>query len=174
MSDDALLKSVFHLVAERVQDRGGDSLLNVARFLKSGIEGWLKVETARALGDRITKFQNNGPDLKLANGLFIELKGATDCNASWILSGLKYPSDQYPQLACLFLGSGKNISTSVDRLSREATIIDYARFPVGAEEWDYRLHRPLRFFTKEAQRTQENNAQRVFLHVLCASLAVPS
>ena len=60
---DALLKEmIFDPVAERVKDRR-DALLNLARFPRLGIEGWLKVEATRALLDRVEKIWNNGPDL---------------------------------------------------------------------------------------------------------------
>jgi hypothetical protein len=98
---DAFLKEkVFGPVAERVKEKR-DSLSRLTRFSRSGIEGWLKVETACALGDCVKKFLNNGPDLQLADELFIELKGATDCNTSYILGGLKYAAQlQYRRIAC--------------------------------------------------------------------------
>jgi len=86
-SDAFLKERIFGPVAERVKDRR-DSLLNIARFPRLGIEGWLKVEATRALLDRVKKILNNGPDIQLDDDLFIELKGATDCNPSWILGGL--------------------------------------------------------------------------------------
>jgi hypothetical protein len=36
-----------------------------------------KVEVVEALGNRVTKILNDGADLQLAAGTFIELKGAT-------------------------------------------------------------------------------------------------
>jgi hypothetical protein len=63
-----LKKEVFVPVTERVKDRR-DSLLHITRFPRSGIEGWLKVETARALGVRVKKLHNNGPDLQLARSM---------------------------------------------------------------------------------------------------------
>ena len=52
---DALLKEmIFDPVAERVKDRR-DALLNLARFPRLGIEGWLKVEATRALLDRVER-----------------------------------------------------------------------------------------------------------------------
>jgi hypothetical protein len=131
-----LKEAIFRPVAARVIDRGQDSLSNVARFLNSGIEGWLKVETARALGSLIGGFQNSGPDLRLTNGLFIELKGATNCNSSYILTGLKY-FPTHPQLACLFLGGGtdRRIDAFLGRLSLRSKMIEHARFLAGSDEW---------------------------------------
>jgi hypothetical protein len=134
VSDAFWKETVFRPVAERIGERGRDSLLNVARFPSSGIEGWLKVEATRALGDLVTAFQNNGPDLKLTEGRFIELKGATDCNPRWILSGLKYSDTQYPLLACLFLGSDKAIPVRIRQLEAGARMIDHATFSAG-HEW---------------------------------------
>jgi hypothetical protein len=133
---DAFLKEkVFGPVAERVKEKR-DSLSRLTRFSRSGIEGWLKVETACALGDCVKKFLNNGPDLKLADELFIELKGATDCNTSYILGGLKYAAQlQYRRIACLFLGSANDISACIRRLELGSRIVAYEKFSVGKDEW---------------------------------------
>ena len=135
-SDDLFLKeNVFDPVAERVKDRR-DSLLNIARFPRLGIEGWLKVEATRALLDRVAKILNNGPDFQFADDLFVELKGATDCNPSWILGGLKYRTEaRYPRLACMFLGSGAAISGCLEQLKRNSNVVAFERFSVGKDEW---------------------------------------
>ena len=109
---------------------------NIARFPRLGIEGWLKVEATRALLDRVAKILNNGPDFQFADDLFVELKGAADCNPAWILGGLKYHTlDRYQRLACLFLGSGSNISTCLEQLERNSKVVAYERFAVGTHEW---------------------------------------
>jgi len=133
---DALLKEmIFDPVAERVKDRR-DALLNLARFPRLGIEGWLKVEAIRALLDRVEKVWNKGPDLQFADDLFVELKGATDCNSVYILEGLKYGTlPPYQRLACLFLGSGQNIPACVDRLKRNSNVVAYEIFSVGTDQW---------------------------------------
>jgi hypothetical protein len=134
-SDTFLKERVFDPVAQRVKERR-DSLLNLARFPRLGIEGWLKVEATRALLDRVKNILNNGPDLQLDDDLFVELKGATDCNPFWILGGLKYgPEPRYQRLACLFLGSGTKISDSVEKLKRNSNMVGYEIFSVGADEW---------------------------------------
>jgi hypothetical protein len=132
-----LREKVFVPVAERVKDRR-DSLSGAARFLNSGIEGWLKVEAARALGDRVKKFCNTGPDLQLADDFFIELKGATNCSSYWILGGLKYSTQpQYRCVACLFLGDGgaTRISACVEELHRRSTVVAHETFSAGTGEW---------------------------------------
>lgn len=133
---DALLKeTIFSPVAERVKDRSS-SLSEVARFPRLGVEGWLKVEAIKALSDRVTKVLNKGPDLQFADDLFIELKGATDCNPSYILGGLKYCTEsRYERLACLFLGGGTNISTCLEQLKRNSKVVAYEIFSVGRDKW---------------------------------------
>lgn len=134
-SDAFLKEMIFSPVAERVKDRR-DSLLNVARFPRLGIEGWLKVEATRALADRVKRILNKGPDFQFADDLFVELKGATDCNPSWILGGLKYcMQSHYKRLACLFLGCGNNISACEEQLKRKSRVVAYEVFPVGRDEW---------------------------------------
>jgi len=111
-------------------------LLSIARFPRLGIEGWLKVEATRALLDRVDKILNKGPDFRLCDGLYVELKGATDCNSAYILTGLKYGTlADYERLACLFLGSGQNISAFVDRLKRNSNVVAHETFSVGTDEW---------------------------------------
>ena len=136
LKEDAFLKQeVFDLIAERVKDRR-DSLLHIARFPRLGIEGWLKVEAVRALSDRVEKILNTGPDLQLADGVFIELKGATDCNPSYILGGLIFKTEpRYRRLACLFLGSGNSISTCMAKLELGSRVLAYERFSAGTHEW---------------------------------------
>ena len=113
-----------------------DALLKLARFSRLGIEGWLKVEAIRALLDRVEKVWNKGPDLQFADDLFVELKGATDCNSVYILEGLKCGTlSPYQRLACLFLGSGQNILDCVDRLKRNSNVVAYEIFSVGTDQW---------------------------------------
>ena len=62
--DDSFWREkIFCPVAKRVLDQA-DSLREIARFPKAGIEGWLKVEAVWALSDLVAKLQNKGPDLK--------------------------------------------------------------------------------------------------------------
>jgi hypothetical protein len=130
-SVNALLIENFRLVAERVKDRR-DSLLSVTRFRRLGIEGWFKVEAVRALGNRMKRLHNHGPDLELVDELFIELKAGTDFNPSWISEALKYAST-HQRFGCLFLYSG-NISTCVEQL-KHWTMLDHEKFSVETDEW---------------------------------------
>jgi len=91
-----IIKDVFRPVAQRVKSRA-DSLVCLKNVPACGIEGWLKIEAAAALGDRFVKFQNKGPDLLLKDDFKVELKAAGGLGPAWIVSGLKY---EHP---CLFL-----------------------------------------------------------------------
>ena len=128
-------KNIFRLVAERVKDRS-DSLLHTSKkFPRSGIEGWLKVEAARALGESVKKLKNRGPDIELVKHQFIELKGATDCNPSWIIQGIEKYQSEYQSLACLFIGSGRGIDNCIRELGKKSKILNYEKFDVGSDKW---------------------------------------
>ncbi len=72
------LKRCLYLpVAKRLRERA-DSLRQMRRFPRSGIEGWLKVEVVAALGEKVTTLQNKGPDICLSTGERVELKAATN------------------------------------------------------------------------------------------------
>ena len=84
--------------------RAGD-LLEVKRFLRTGIEAWLKVQVVAALGERVRKLCNEGPDLLLDDGTDagtrLELKAGTNFDRGYFLQPLtKYGAP------CLFLGDG--------------------------------------------------------------------
>lgn len=138
--DTFLKENVFGPVAKRVLERA-DALRHFVRFPRAGVEGWLKVEAIWALSERrpdlVKKLQGKGPDLQLSDDLFVELKGATDCNPVYIHGGLeKYQADcRYQRLACLFIGSGKNISACIDYLNAHCRVITYKRFSVGTDDW---------------------------------------
>jgi hypothetical protein len=140
-----LKEQLFDPVAKRLMSRD-DSLMEVSRFPRTGIEGWLKVEAVAALGDYVEKLQNEGPDRLLRDGFRVELKAATDCNPTWILEGLKkYPTEP---LGCLFMGSGMNISSCMERLQGCSRIVAHEIFRVGMHRWIIGLivrrdHRPL-------------------------------
>jgi hypothetical protein len=114
MDTEILIAEVFEPVADRVK-RKAESLKHLRRFERCGIEGWFKVEAVAALGLRVKKIQNEGPDLLLRDG-YIELKAATDCNTSYILEALT----KFPNTPCLFLGSSDNIRihACVERLKK--------------------------------------------------------
>ena len=110
-----LLVDMLSCVASRVRNRV-DSLDAVFRFKRSGIEGWFKVELAYVLGDCIVSLNNKGPDITLSDGTKIEIKAATDFDASYLCGGAL--KDKVP---CLFLGSGEN-ERSVCRLKSMTSV----------------------------------------------------
>jgi len=99
-----LRKEVFVPVLARMKKRA-ESLGNVKRFPRAGIEGWFKVEIVAVLGEKVRSLQNKGPDLVIEDGTKdgteVELKAATDFNRAWFLD----PIDKFG-CACLFLGDG--------------------------------------------------------------------
>jgi hypothetical protein len=100
---------VFTPVLERVKIRAGD-LLEVKRFRRTGIEAWLKVQVVAALGERVRKLCNEGPDLLLDDGTDagtkLELKAATDFNRRYLLEPLRKFG-----APCLFLGDGSRFKS---------------------------------------------------------------
>lgn len=96
--DNISLDDVFISVKERILNRI-DSLSNLTR-LKSNIsfEGWLKVETIKALNDLVDKVQNKGSDLKLIDGTKIELKASMDKLCKGYFFHDKDNKYQYPVL----------------------------------------------------------------------------
>lgn len=80
-----------------------------------GLEGWFRIELIKALDgtEIIHKVCNKGPDLKLKDNSFLELKAAADLNYEYIIKG----SNICP---CLFLGKPRsNNSSKVDPLTIE-------------------------------------------------------
>jgi hypothetical protein len=104
---DGYLRSVvFAPVLARMKMRA-DSLREVKRFERCGIEGWFKVEVVAALGEKVLAICNKGPDLWLNGGTDagtrLELKAATDFNRNYLIQPLKKEKYGAP---CLFLGDG--------------------------------------------------------------------
>jgi hypothetical protein len=102
---------IFAPIANRIVAHS-DSLKTAKKINQGGIEGWLKVEALAALGEKVRHVKNNGPDLELEGGIFVELKGMTNFSLSYIMNGLKY--EQFPEYAgktyCLFLANGDDLS----------------------------------------------------------------
>ena len=133
-----LKKVIFHPVAARIRGKA-NSLKEIKRFSKTGIEGWLKVEAVAALGKKIIALKNRGPDLLLENGLKIELKGATDLNLTYIRDGaLKY------RCPCLFLGDG-NDPSRIDAIKKDSQIrfIEHEIFSDGENKWVIGIIEPI-------------------------------
>ena len=124
-----LKKDVLLPVAKRLKKRA-DSLKQIKRFPKSGIEGWLKVEVVSVLGNKIIKLQNKGPDLLFTEDTQIEIKAATDFNLTYLRDGaLKYNSP------CLFLGDGSDKSRINQLANGQIELIGYDVFSDGASDW---------------------------------------
>lgn len=117
MITQGFIQEICEPIFHRVKDRR-ESLSGLHRFLRLGIEGWLKVEAAAALGSRVEQIRSNGPDLVVRYGdtiVMIELKAATDLNASYLRGGVtKYPI----AVGCLFLGDGSN-RDAIDKLGND-------------------------------------------------------
>jgi len=99
-----LRNEVFAPVLARMKKRA-ESLGNVKRFPRAGIEGWFKVEVVAALGMKVKALKNKGPDLVIEDGtqsgMELELKAATNFDRAWFLGPIrKYGTP------CLFLGDG--------------------------------------------------------------------
>jgi hypothetical protein len=128
-----LKNDVFNPVAKRVIDHR-DSLRNakqVSRSGNSGIEGWLKVEAAAALGDTLEAFQNKAPDLLLKGNVEIELKAATDLSPSWII---KNGSNKY-NCPCLFIGDGQPQRIKRLRQDNRIDLVMSEHFSDGQNLW---------------------------------------
>ena len=130
MPSNHVYKEIFHIVAKRVIAKR-ESLRELKRFQKMGIEGWLKVEAIAALGDKVHKVRNRGPDLVLEDNIEIELKAATDFNPKYIIEGAtKY------QTLCLFLGDGSDRNNIEKLRSEEAIKVVSAKiFGDNGNEW---------------------------------------
>jgi hypothetical protein len=135
------LKSIFQQIASRLESRR-DSLSEIKKLENSsngskgmGIEGWLQVEAVKALGEKIKKVQNRGPDLIIDdNGkkFDIELKGMS--NFSVTDNSFKaHQADTYLFL-CDFDG---NQEKKLERLKniKKWKLIDYRKFNDGVGDW---------------------------------------
>lgn len=129
-----LKREVFLPVAARIRDRA-ESLRQMMRFGSCGIEGWFKVEAVAALGEKIVRLRNKGPDLQIKirdhPSFDVELKAATDLNAVYIRQG----STKY-NVPCMFLGNGGN----PQKIAHLATggivrLLAYEVFSDGMNTW---------------------------------------
>jgi len=62
----SLEEKIFNIVAKRIIERK-ESLRQIGKYKKIGIEAWLKVEVVAVLGNRVKKVHNLGADLELKN-----------------------------------------------------------------------------------------------------------
>ena len=125
-----LKQDIFQPVVAKVKKRI-DSLRNVKRFSRAGIEGWFKVEIVAALGDKIASLKNKGPDLGLEDGTYIEIKAATNFDKSWCVVE---PLRKYNGTPVLFLADGDNPAklTKYDDLYE---IVDFKVVSDGMHDW---------------------------------------
>jgi hypothetical protein len=131
-----LKHDVFDPVVERIR-KNIDSLPNIKRFHRTGIEGWFKVEIVAVLGNRIRSLQNEGPDFILEDGTEIELKAATDFHKGFFLDPIrKYGSPT------LFLGDGSNIDTLTKNINDDIEIVGSEVISDGVNKWLIGLVRP--------------------------------
>jgi hypothetical protein len=131
-----LKTDVFEPVVTRIIERR-DSLSNVKRFQRAGIEGWLKVEIVAALGNLVKSLQNKGPDLILKDGTKIELKAATDFNKSFFFE----PIRKYG-CACMFLGDGDKPEKLTNHGESDFEIVGFKVFSDGKNKWLLGLIKP--------------------------------
>jgi len=124
-----LKRDLFLPVAKRLRDRA-DSLREMRRFPRSGIEGWLKVEVVAALGEKVTKLQNKGPDIVLSTGDKVELKAATNLEPRYLRDG----STKY-NTSCIFLGDGRDPMRVAQIAGNGVKLVAYEVFSDGFNEW---------------------------------------
>jgi hypothetical protein len=145
---------VFDPVLERMKMRA-DSLRNVKRFKRTGIEGWFKVEVVATIGARVLAVCNNGPDLLLSDGIGLELKAATDFNRGYFLEPLK----KY-RAPCLFLGDGSRHKSFPTSDHDDFEVIAYEVLSDGAGQWAVGLVSPGR--SQDQPRLHPGLAATVF------------
>jgi hypothetical protein len=131
-----LEKDIFKPVAERIRKRA-DSLKNIKKFPRTGIEGWFKVEIIAALDQRVFRLQNKGPDLLLDDDTEIEIKAATDFNKVYLFD----PIRKYGCL-CLFLGDGKNPELLTENVTEHFEFVAYEIISDGMNDWLLGLIKP--------------------------------
>ena len=124
-----LKRDLFLPVAKRLRDRA-DSLREMRRFPRSGIEGWLKVEVVAALGGKVAKLQNKGPDIVLSTGDKVELKAATNLEPRYLRDG----STKYNTF-CIFLGDGRDPMRVAQIAGNGVKLVAYEVFSDGFNEW---------------------------------------
>jgi hypothetical protein len=124
-----LRKDILLPVARRIRKRC-DSLRAVERFKRSGIEAWFKVEVAAALGNKVRRLHNKGPDLEMKDGMMVELKGATDLNIPYLIKdGLRNRNTP-----CLFLGCTR-LKPPLDPLFHNVSTIGIKVITRGDKYW---------------------------------------
>ena len=136
-----LKHDVFELVTARIKLRA-DSLQNIKRFSRTGIEGWFKVEIVAALGQIVRSLNNKGPDLLLddgtTQGIKVEIKAATDFNPTWCFLE---PVRKY-FCPTLFLCDGSDLKKLVYKIVDDMEIVSYEVISDGKNDWLIGLVKP--------------------------------
>lgn len=132
-----LLEDILNPVISRILDKR-DSLKDIKKFEKTGVEGWLKVEVVAALKNKVAELQNKGPDLLLKDDTAIVLKAGTDFNPAYFIEGsLKY------NCPCIFLGDADNHKRIAELTSNSGIkIVGYKMFNDGMSDWIIGMIRP--------------------------------
>ena len=132
-----LRTDVFVPVLARIRERA-ESLHNIKRFPRTGIEAWFKVEIVAVLGNKVKALQNKGPDLKFEDGTEVELKAATDFNKAWFIVE---PIRKYG-VPCFFLGDGTGQTEDTPPSGDDFEVVGWKLFSNG--EWVIGLVKPRR------------------------------
>ncbi len=132
-----LNQDVFQPVVARVIERT-DSLRNVKRFPRAGIEGWFKVEIVAALGDKVASLNNVGPDLTLEDQTNIEIKAATNFDKSWCVVN---PLRKYTT-PVLFLADGAHPEKFTSSKDDDFEIVGRKIISDGMNNWLLGMVRP--------------------------------
>ena len=132
-----LRNDVFVPVLARMRKRV-ESLHNIKRFPRTGIEGWFKVEIVAVLGNKVKALRNKGPDLEFEDGTKVELKAATDFNKAYFILE---PIRKYG-VPCLFLGDGTGQTGFTPASSDDFEVVGCEVFSDG--EWIIGLVKPRR------------------------------
>jgi hypothetical protein len=133
-----LFEDILNPVISRILDKR-DSLKAIKRFESAGIEGWLRVEIAAALKDKLAALKSRGPMLLMTDNTEVELKAGIDFNPAYFIEGsLKY------NCPCIFLGDAGD-TKQIARLTSSSgiKIVGYKMFNDGASDWIIGMIQPL-------------------------------
>jgi hypothetical protein len=131
-----LNQDVFVPVVARIKERS-ESLRNIKRFARCGIEGWFKVEVVAALGSNVRSIRNKGPDLILEDGTSVEIKAATDFAKDYFIA----PINKYG-CPSLFLGDGTDRTKLTSSPQTSFEIVGLEIFSDGSKDWMVGMVKP--------------------------------
>jgi len=133
------LKNIFRQIANRVEKRA-DSLTEIKKLEKSkkttriGIEGWLKVEAAKALTvENIKHLRNKGADLVVEiNGNLIEIE--LKAMSNFDVTDGSFKKKQADNYLYLCNADDKNKCKNLENI-RNWEVVDSHTFNDGVGEW---------------------------------------